>query len=37
MKAALLAMFMANSDRVFSRREIMEEVWDTDYVGISAR
>lgn len=31
-EAALLAMFMCNPGRVISRREIMKEVWDTDYV-----
>lgn len=31
-EAALLALFMGNSGRVISRREIMKEIWDTDYV-----
>jgi two-component system phosphate regulon response regulator PhoB len=32
-EAALLALFMQNPGRVLSRREIMKEVWDTDYMG----
>lgn len=32
-EAALLALFMRNPGRVLSRREIMKEVWETDYVG----
>jgi DNA-binding response OmpR family regulator len=32
-EAQLLAFFMRNPGRVLSRREIMKEVWDTDYVG----
>jgi DNA-binding response OmpR family regulator len=32
-EAALLALFMRNPGRVISRREIMKEVWDTDYIG----
>jgi DNA-binding response OmpR family regulator len=31
-EAALLAFFMRNPGRVLSRREIMKEVWDTDYL-----
>ena len=31
-EAALLALFMCNPGRVISRREIMQEVWHTDYV-----
>jgi DNA-binding response OmpR family regulator len=31
-EAALLALFMRNPGRVLTRREIMKEVWDTDYV-----
>ena len=33
LEAALLALFMRNPGRVLSRREIMKEVWETDYVG----
>jgi DNA-binding response OmpR family regulator len=32
-EAALLAHFMRNSGKVVSRREIMKEVWETDYMG----
>jgi DNA-binding response OmpR family regulator len=32
-EAALLALFMRNPGRVLSRREIMKEVWETDFVG----
>jgi len=32
-EAALLALFMRNPGKVLSRREIMKEVWETDYVG----
>jgi DNA-binding response OmpR family regulator len=32
-EAALLALFMRNRGRVLSRREIMNEVWETDYLG----
>jgi DNA-binding response OmpR family regulator len=31
-EAALLAFFMRNPGRVLSREEIMNEVWDTDYL-----
>jgi DNA-binding response OmpR family regulator len=31
-EAALLAFFMRNPGRVLSRKEIMKEVWDTDYL-----
>jgi len=31
-EAALLAYFMRNPGRVLSRKEIMKEVWDTDYL-----
>jgi DNA-binding response OmpR family regulator len=30
-EAALLALFMRNPGRVLNRREIMKEVWETDY------
>ena len=29
----LLALFASEPDRVFSRRELMEHLWDSDYVG----
>lgn len=32
-EAALLAHFMRNPGKVVSRREIMKEVWETDYMG----
>ena len=32
-ESALLALFMRNPGRVLTRREIMQAVWDTDYVG----
>ena len=32
-EAALLALFMRNRGKVLSRREIMNEVWETDYLG----
>ena len=32
-ESALLAMFMRNSGRVISRKELMKEVWQTDYMG----
>lgn len=32
-EAALLALFMHNRGRVLSRREIMKEVWETEYLG----
>ena len=32
-EAALLAFFMRNPGRVLSRQEIMQAVWDTDFVG----
>jgi DNA-binding response OmpR family regulator len=32
-EAALLALFMRNRGRVLSRREIMKEVWETEYLG----
>lgn len=32
-EAALLALFLRNPGRVLSRREIMREVWETDYLG----
>ena len=31
-EAQLLALFMRNNGRVLNRREIMKEVWDTDYL-----
>lgn len=31
-ESALLALFMRNPGRVLSRRKIMKEVWETDYV-----
>ena len=31
-ETALLALFMRNRGRVLSRQEIMEKVWDTDYL-----
>lgn len=32
-EVALLALFMRNPGKVLSRREIMKQVWETDYVG----
>lgn len=32
-EAALLALFMRNPGKVLSRREIMRQVWETDYIG----
>jgi DNA-binding response OmpR family regulator len=32
-EAALLVYFLRNPSRVLSRRELMQEVWDTDYVA----
>lgn len=32
-EAELLAVFMANQGVVLSRRHLMREVWDTDYIG----
>jgi DNA-binding response OmpR family regulator len=32
-EATLLALFMRNPGKVLSRREIMKEVWETEYLG----
>lgn len=32
-EAALLAMFMRNPSKVVSRRELMNQIWQTDYMG----
>ncbi len=32
-EATLLALFMRNRGKVLSRREIMKEVWETEYLG----
>lgn len=32
-EAALLALFMRNPGRVISRRELVKEIWQTDYMG----
>jgi DNA-binding response OmpR family regulator len=32
-EAKLLALFMRNPGRVISRRELMQKVWETDYMG----
>ena len=32
-EAELLALFMCNPGRVITRRELMKQIWDTDYMG----
>jgi DNA-binding response OmpR family regulator len=32
-EAELLALFMRNPGRVISRRELMKQIWETDYMG----